>query len=84
MEYKEILINRITSLCKEKNLSINKLAKMSGLKQSTLDNIVHGNTVYAQGRTIHMIANGFGMTYGEFVSTPEFDNYSFADEEDKE
>ncbi len=44
MEYSELYIKRIRMLCKARGISINKLAVMSGVKQSTLDNIVRGLT----------------------------------------
>ena len=44
MEYGELYINRIKSFCNKRGISINKLATMSDVKQSTLDNIVRGET----------------------------------------
>ena len=44
MEYADIYVQRIRKLCKERGIAINKLATMSDVKQSTLDNIVQGNT----------------------------------------
>ena len=40
MDYSEIYVKRIRSLCKQRGIAINKLATMSDVKQSTLDNIV--------------------------------------------
>ena len=44
MEYYEIYVMRIRRLCRERGIAINKLATMSDVKQSTLDNIVRGIT----------------------------------------
>ena len=44
MEYYELYIQRIRELCRQRGISINKLASMSNVKQSTLDNIVRGVT----------------------------------------
>ncbi|MBR6646229.1 MAG: helix-turn-helix transcriptional regulator, partial [Clostridia bacterium] len=33
---------RILELCKEKNITVNKLANISGVTQSTLNNIISG------------------------------------------
>lgn len=41
-EYALIIVNRILSLCNSRRLSVNKLAEMSGVSQSTLDNLVNG------------------------------------------
>lgn len=39
MEYSDIYIKRIRKLCNDRGIAINKLAVMSDVKQSTLDNI---------------------------------------------
>ena len=44
MEYADIYVKRIRELCRQRRISINKLAVMSDVKQSTLDNIVRGIT----------------------------------------
>ena len=36
MEYSDLYVMRIKSLCKQRGISINKLSTMSGIKQSTL------------------------------------------------
>ena len=44
MEYSEMLINRIKDLCRQRGgITIHRLAKMSSLRQSTLDNIIRGS-----------------------------------------
>ena len=42
MNYGEIYANRIRSFCKKRGISINQLAKMSNVRQSSIDNIVNG------------------------------------------
>ena len=79
MEYGELYVNRIRSLCKERGISINKLADMSGVKQSTLDNVVRGLTKNPGVLTLHRIALAFGMTLSEFLDFPELNGYSFED-----
>lgn len=44
MNYSKLYVMRIRKLCKERGIAINKLATMSDVKQSTLDNIVRGLT----------------------------------------
>ena len=39
MEYSELYVKRIRKLCRERGIAINKLANMSDVKQSTLDNV---------------------------------------------
>ena len=58
LEYAQILVDRILSLCRAKGITINKLSEMSGVSQSTLDNLVNGRTFNPRIRTLHRIAYG--------------------------
>ena len=82
MEYEDIYINRIRDLCQQRGYSINKLASISNVKQSTLDNIVRGQTKNPKVKTLHKIAVAFNMTLSEFSDFPPLNSYSF-DEDDK-
>ena len=82
MNYSEIIVDRIRSLCRERGISITKLASMSGIHQSTLDNIVRGLSKNPRIMTLHKIANTFGMTVSEFLDIKELNEFSF--EEDVE
>ncbi len=79
MPYYEILIQRITTLCEKRGLAFNKFAKMCGLNQSTIDNIVRGVTKNPRMITLHKIAIGFNMTLAEFLDFKELNEYSFDD-----
>ena len=81
MDYSEIYIKRIRYLCKKRGIAINKLATMSDVKQSTLDNIVRGLTKNPRVKTLHKIALAFNMTLSEFLDFDELNSYSFDDEE---
>lgn len=80
MEYYQIIANRIINLCKERNFSINKLAKMSNMRQSTIDNILHGSSKNPGVQTLHKIALTFNMTIAEFLDFPELNEFSFDDD----
>ena len=54
---------------------------MSGLKQSTVDNIIRGTSKNPKAKTLHKIAGAFNMTLSEFLDFPELNNYSIEDEE---
>ena len=82
MNYSEIYANRIRQLCKNHGLTINRLATLAGLRQSTIDTIIHGSSQNPKVRTLHKIANVFGMTLSEFLDFPELNDYSFDDEEE--
>jgi len=80
MTYSTIITKRILSLCKERNITINKLATLSGMKQSTIDNIVKGNTKSPGLRTLHRISQGFGITLAELLDFPELNETLFEDD----
>ena len=80
MEYSELYVMRIKKLCRERGLAINKLAVMSDVKQSTLDNIVRGLTKSPRVKTLHKLAIAFNMTLSEFLDFKELNDYSFEDD----
>ena len=82
MKYEDLFAQRILSMCKKRGISVNKLATMSGLRQSTLDNIVRGISKNPRIMTLHKIANTFNMTVSEFLDFDELNDFSF--EEDGE
>ena len=82
MEYADIYVQRIRKLCKERGIAINKLATMSDVKQSTLDNIVRGITKNPRVKTLHKVALAFNMTLSEFLNYKELNEYSFDDDSD--
>lgn len=84
MNYSDLYVNRIRQLCKERGLSINKLAAMSDVKQSTLDNIMRGLTRNPRVMTLHKIALAFSMTLAEFLDFKELNSYSFDENTDAE
>lgn len=81
MDYSELYVKRIRELCKQRRIAINKLATMSDVKQSTLDNIVQGNTKNPRVKTLHKLAIAFNMTLAEFLDFDELNDYCFDDEE---
>ena len=82
MLYSEVYAKRIQSLCAQHGITINRLAVMSGLKQSTIDTIIHGRSRNPKARTLHKIANTFNMTLSEFLDYPELNDYILEDMED--
>lgn len=84
MDYSELFVARIRSLCNERGISINRLATMSNINQSTLDNIVRGITKNPRVMTLHKIANTFGMTLAEFLDFEELNAFSFDEAETSE
>ena len=41
MELKEAITDRILTLCQQRGISVNKLCNMSGVTQSTVNNIIN-------------------------------------------
>lgn len=81
MEYHELFSHRIRELCQNRGITINRLATLSGLKQSTIDNILRGTSKNPKIHTLHVIAATFGMTLSEFLDYPELNDYPIDDEE---
>ena len=65
--------NRILELCGERNITLNKIANIAGLPPSSVKNILYGKSKNPKIITIKALCDGFGITLGEFFSTPEFD-----------
>lgn len=80
MTYAEAIARRLTEICREKHITLNKLATLSGLRQSTLNNIVKGNTKSPTLRTLHCIAVGLDMTVSEFLNFEAMNESIFEDE----
>lgn len=67
MDIGEAVKERILELCREKNLSVNKLSNMSGVTQSTVNNIVSGRNHSATISTIKKLCDGMGITIEDFL-----------------
>lgn len=65
---------RILELCRERNISLNKLSGMCGITQSTLNNIVSGRNRSATISTIKKICDGLDISVREFFAGEQFDD----------
>ena len=72
MDTYTVVKNRILSLCKEYNITINKLATKSGIPASTLKNILYEKSQNPGVVTIKMLCDGLGISITEFFDTAEF------------
>ena len=70
----EAVIRRILELCEERKISLNKLADMSGVTQSTLNNIVSGRNNSTTISTIKKLCDGLGITIEDFFHSELFRN----------
>ncbi len=80
MDYGKIVAKRIENICNERKITLNKLATLSGVRQSTLDNIIKGHTKNPKLKTLHRISVGLQMTVSQFLDFPEMDETIFDDE----
>ena len=74
MNIGEAVKERILELCRERSISINKLSSMSGVTQSTVNNIVSGRNNSATISTIKKLCDGLGITIEEFFDSDLFRN----------
>lgn len=65
---------RILELCAQRNITVNRLATISGVTQSTLNNIVSGRNNSATVSTIKKLCDGLDISLREFFDTPVFDD----------
>ena len=65
--------NRIVQLCKEKHITINRLATESGVSPSSIKNILYGKSKNPGIVTLKMLCDGLGMSLTEFFNTEEFE-----------
>ena len=72
MNIGEAVKERILELCRERDITINKLSNMSGVTQSTVNNIVSGRNNSATISTIKKLCDGLGITIEEFFHSELF------------
>ena len=70
----EAVKKRIINLWKDNNITINKLAIISGVTQSTLNNIISGRNKSTTISTIKKICDGLNITILDFFNDPLFFN----------
>ena len=66
--------SRILELCRQRHITINRLATLSGVTQSTLNNIVSGRNNSATVATIKKLCDGLDITLRDFFNVPAFDD----------
>ena len=74
MNVGEAIKERILELCRQHNLSINKLSIISGVTQSTVNNIISGRNRSTTVSTIQKLCDGLGITIEEFFHSELFRN----------
>ena len=63
---------RIIELCKERDITVNKLSIISGITQSTLNNIVSGRNNSVTVSTLKKICDGLEISINDFFASEFF------------
>ncbi|MBQ4465719.1 MAG: helix-turn-helix transcriptional regulator [Oscillospiraceae bacterium] len=74
MSISDVVADRILALCRERGLTVNKLSNISGLTQSTVNDIVNRKSKNIGIITIKMLCDGLDISITDFFDTPEFRN----------
>ena len=72
MDLQEAVKIRILALCRERNITINKLANLAGVRQSTINNLIDGTSKTPTLLTVLRICLGLDMQLKEFFDDPIF------------
>lgn len=80
MTYSDVIVKRLNDLCQEREITVNKLSTLSGITQSTVENIMAGKTKNPKLKTLHKLAVGLDMTVSELLDFPEMNETIFEDE----
>ena len=73
MSVKDAVAQRIKGLCGERGITPNSLANISGVTQSTVNNIINGRNRSTTVSTVKKLCDGLDITLGEFFASPIFD-----------
>lgn len=63
---------RILELCREKHITVNKLATVCGITQSTLNNITSGRNNSTTVSTVKKICDGLEISIRDFFNGDQF------------
>lgn len=70
----EEVIKRLWELMDKRNLSMNRLAHISGIPASTVKNIFNGSSKNTGIVTLKLLCDGLGISITEFFDTETFRN----------
>ena len=77
MTYADAISHRLLQICKERNITVNKL---SGISHTTIQDLVSGRTKNVKLKTLHKIAVGLDMTVSQLLDFKEMNETIFEDE----
>ena len=73
MSIKDAVCKRFENLLKERNITLNELANLSGVTPSTAYSMMNKTRRDISIVTIKKFCDGLGISIGEFFSSEEFD-----------
>lgn len=74
MKISDAVAERILELCKERNITVNKLCTISAVTQSTVNDIVNKKAKNIGVVTIKKLCDGLQISVVDFFSSECFDN----------
>ena len=74
MNISQAVAKRILELCDERNITVNKLATLSAVTQSTVSDIVNNKVKNVGIVTIKKLCDGLEIPISVFFDTPYFRN----------
>ena len=72
MTISEAVTKRLLELCGERGLTINKLCTLSGVTQSTVNNIISGRNQTVTLSTVKKLFDGLEITIQDFFASDLF------------
>ena len=74
MDVKDLVVERFVGLCRERNITVNELANISGVTASTVYSMMDPSRRDVSVRTVKKLCDGLDITLGEFFSTEGFNS----------
>ena len=74
MNVGEAVSARILELCRERGISVNKLSTISGVTQSTVNNLMSGRNNSITISTLKKLCDGLNIFIGDFFDSDLFRN----------
>ena len=75
----EAITNRILALCKERDITPNKLGAISGVEPSTITSIFYGKSKNPGIVTLKALCDGLGITIFDFFNDEMFKSNDLED-----
>ncbi|MCD2257392.1 helix-turn-helix transcriptional regulator [Lactobacillus sp. CC-MHH1034] len=71
MTESELIINRLYELMRERNLTVNRLANLAGITQSTVSSFIYRKSV-PRVDLLHALCNVLGISIRDFFDFPPY------------